>query len=210
MCGNSRRDQLNAEILESVSELIGRVIGHGEQLAQKLAIPGPFIKALHTMDCPMAMKELGKRMHCDPSFVTLVADMLEKRGLARREPHPADRRVKNLVLTEDGLSLKKRLETEISARMPWNRALNDDERAQLLALIRKMLSVEDNGVGAGMDASTAAILTAAGVDPLGTLKEVLSTGKQEPATQDPSSPPAKAGEVSSVVSRAADSASRAD
>ncbi len=30
----------------------------------------------------MAMKELGKRMHCDPSFVTLVADMLEKRGLA--------------------------------------------------------------------------------------------------------------------------------
>ncbi len=192
MTGNSRRDQLNAEILESVSELIGRIIGQGEQLAQKLCIPGPFIKALHTMDCPMAMKELGKRMHCDPSFVTLVADMLEKRGLARREPHPGDRRVKNLVLTEDGLSLKKRLETEISARMPWNRALNDDERAQLLALIRKMLSAEDNGAGAtDRDASAAAILTAAGIDPLGTLQEVLSTGKQEQAARvDLSSPPA--------------------
>jgi MarR family transcriptional regulator, organic hydroperoxide resistance regulator len=210
MTANSRRDQLNAEILESVSELIGRVIGHGEQLAQKLSIPAPFIKALHTMDCPMAMKELGKRMHCDPSFVTLVADMLEKRGLARREPHPADRRVKNLVLTEDGVSLKKRLETEISARMPWNRALNDDERAQLLALIRKMLSAEDNGAGApDMDASAAAILTAAGIDPLGTIKEVLSTGKQEPAAQvDPNSPPAKTGEVSSVVSKAAHPANR--
>jgi MarR family transcriptional regulator, organic hydroperoxide resistance regulator len=194
MTSNSRRDQLNAEILESVSELIGRVIGHGEQLAQKLSIPGPFIKALHTMDCPMAMKELGRRMHCDPSFVTLVADMLEKRGLARREPHPADRRVKNLVLTEDGLSLKKKLETEISARMPWNRALSDDERAQLLALIRKMLSVDDYGDGAiQKDASAAAILTAAGIDPLGTLKEVLSTGKQEPAARDVSSPPAQTG-----------------
>ena len=206
MTGDSRREQLNAEILECVSELIGRVIGHGEQLAQKLCIPAPFIKALHTMDCPMAMKELGKRMHCDPSFVTLVADMLEKRGLARREPHPADRRVKNLVLTDDGLSLKEKLESEISARMPWNRALNDDERAQLLALIRKMLSAEDNGGGApDDDASAAAILTAAGIDPLGTLKEVLSTGKQEPAAHvDPSSPPAETGEVSSVVSKAAD------
>lgn len=195
MTGDSRRDQLNAEILECVSELIGRVIGHGEQLAQKLGIPGPFIKALHTMDCPMAMKELGKRMHCDPSFVTLVADMLEQRGLARREPHPADRRVKNLVLTEDGLSLKKNLETEISARMPWNRALNDDERAQLLALIRKMLRAEDNGASpTDKDASADVILTAAGIDPLATLKEVLSTGQAEPAARlDPSSPPAETG-----------------
>lgn len=197
MTGQSRRDQLNAEILESVSELIGRILGHGEKLAQKLGIPGPFIKALHTMDCPMAMKELGKRMHCDPSFVTLVADMLEQRGLARREPHPADRRVKNLVLTEEGLSLKQRLETEVSARMPWNRALNDDERAQLLALIRKMLSADDGGADADDDnASAAAILTAAGIDPLGTLKEVLATGQQEPAPHvTPSSSPAVTGEV---------------
>jgi MarR family transcriptional regulator, organic hydroperoxide resistance regulator len=208
MTGQSRRDQLNAEILESVSELIGKVIGHGEQLAQKLGIPGPFIKALHTMDCPMAMKELGKRMHCDPSFVTLVADMLEKRGLARREPHPADRRVKNLVLTEDGLSLKQKLETEISARMPWNRVLNDDERAQLLALIRKMLSAEDSDADtADSGTSAAAILTAAGIDPLGTIKEVLATGSKEPASPvDPGSPPAETGEVNSVVSKAASQA----
>lgn len=206
MTGNSRRDQLNAEILESVSDLIGRVIGHGEQLAQKLGIPAPFLKALHTMDCPIAMKDLGKRMHCDPSFVTLIADMLEKRGLARREPHPADRRVKHLVLTEDGLSLKKRLETELTARMPWNRALNDDERAQLLALIRKMLCADDSDDGAtDQNASAAVILTAAGIDPLGTLKEVLSTGKQEPAAHvDPQQPPAQTGEVSGVVSKTAD------
>jgi MarR family transcriptional regulator, organic hydroperoxide resistance regulator len=209
MTGQSRRDQLNAEILESVSELIGRIVGHGEQLAQKLGIPVPFIKAMHTMDCPMAMKELGKRMHCDPSFVTLVADMLEKRGLARREPHPADRRVKNLVLTEEGVSLKKKLETEISARMPWNRVLNDDERTQLLALIRKMLCAEDSDTD-GADNSAAAILTAAGIDPLGTIKEVLAAGGQEPASHvDPSSPPAETGEVSSVVSKAASKAGSA-
>jgi len=102
------------------------------------------------------MKELGRRMHCDASFVTLVADMMEKRGLARREPHPADRRVKNVVLTEDGLALKQKIEAEITARMPWTMALNGDERSQLLALIRKMLSTDADDVSAtGADASEA-------------------------------------------------------
>jgi UDP-N-acetylenolpyruvoylglucosamine reductase len=62
--------------------------------------------------------------------------------------------------------------------MPWSRALNDDERAQLLALIRKMLSAEDKpedlaGAGAPADAATAAaVLAAAGMNPLGTLEGV--------------------------------------
>lgn len=142
MQGESRTEQLNAEIEECMFEVTGRIIGQAERLAQRLAIPSIFIKALHTLDAPMAMKDLSKRMHCDPSFVTAVADMLEKRGLARREAHAGDRRIKKLTLTREGCELKQRLETELSARMPWSRGLNDDERAQLLALIRKMLSVD--------------------------------------------------------------------
>jgi MarR family transcriptional regulator, organic hydroperoxide resistance regulator len=201
MTGQSRREQLNAEILECVSDLIGRVIGHGEQLAQKLSIPAPFIKALHTMDCPMAMKDLGKRMHCDPSFVTLVADMLEKRGLARREPHPADRRVKNLVLTDEGVGLKHKLEAEISARMPWNRVLNDDERCQFLGLLRKMLSAD---AGTSADGSATATHGLDAMTGLQGLSDMLVAGLEEPAPQaTPTSPPARTGEVSSDVSETA-------
>jgi MarR family transcriptional regulator, organic hydroperoxide resistance regulator len=136
------REQLDAEILDCVAELIGRVMALGESLAERLRIPAPFLKALHVLGQPMAMKDLGKRMHCDPSFVTVVADMLEKRGLARREAHVGDRRIKNLVLTADGLALKHRIESELAARMPWSRALTEPEREQLLALIRKMLAAE--------------------------------------------------------------------
>jgi MarR family transcriptional regulator, organic hydroperoxide resistance regulator len=192
-------DQQTVDIADCFFELIGNIVGQAEQLAQRLSIPAPFIKALHTLDCPMAMKTLGKRMHCDPSFVTLVADMLEKRGLARREPHPADRRVKNLVLTQDGEALKQRVETEIAARMPWNRALNDTERAQLLALIRKMLSADDNGADAGASAGDALP---------GPLASLLTSALQDsivqPSAQDarPTSPPASAGEVTDVVSQA--------
>src|SRR5215831_8916343 len=136
------------EVADRFFELIGRIIREGEALAQELGVPMPFVKALHFLDCPLAMKELGRRMHCDASFVTLIADMLEKRGLARREPHPADRRIKNVVLTDDGVALKQKIETEITTRMPWTKALDPDERSQLLALIRKMLSTDADGATA--------------------------------------------------------------
>ena len=148
-------EQQTAEIASCFFELIGRIIGQADQLAQGLGVPGPFIKALHTLECPMAMKEMGKRMHCDPSFVTLVTDMLEKRGLARREPHPVDRRIKNVVLTDDGLALRQKVQAEITARMPWNSALSEDERAQLLALIRKMLAAAPKPAPAGTGAAGA-------------------------------------------------------
>jgi MarR family transcriptional regulator, organic hydroperoxide resistance regulator len=190
-------DQRSWEVADCFFELIGSIVGQAEQLAHRLSVPAPFIKALHTLDCPMAMKELGKRMHCDPSFVTLVADMLEKRGLARREPHPADRRIKNLVLTEQGEALKSQVEAELTARMPWNRALNDSERAQLLALIRKMLSA-GNGEDAGASAEgavrgpLASLITAALQD------SIVQASAQE---AKPTSPPASAGEVNDVVSQ---------
>jgi MarR family transcriptional regulator, organic hydroperoxide resistance regulator len=163
-------DQQTSEVADCFFELIGNIVGQAEQLAHRFNIPAPFIKALHTLDCPMAMKELGKRMHCDPSFVTLLADMLEKRGLARREPHPADRRVKNIVLTSEGEALKERVEAEITARMPWNRALNESERAQLLALIRKMLSADETAADAGASAK-------------GALRDILASAFQESIVQ---------------------------
>jgi MarR family transcriptional regulator, organic hydroperoxide resistance regulator len=176
-------EQQTVEVAGCFFELIGRIVGQAEQLAQGLGIPVPFIKALHTLDCPMAMKELGKRMHCDPSFVTLVTDMLEKRGLARREPHLADRRVKNIVLTDDGLALKRQIEAEITARMPWNKALSDDERTQLLALLHKMLAADAGGTAA-KDAMS------------GPLASMLVNALQERTSQSgPTGPPPSTGEV---------------
>jgi DNA-binding MarR family transcriptional regulator len=92
----------------------------------------------------MAMKDLGRRMHCDPSFVTVVADMLEKRGLAKREAHSGDRRIKNLVLTKTGHALRLRVERELTSRMPWTTALTVAEREQLLSLIQKMIKADSN------------------------------------------------------------------
>jgi DNA-binding MarR family transcriptional regulator len=189
VASRSRTEQLNAEIQECVFELTGRIIGQAERVAQRMAIPTIFIKALHTLESPMAMKDLGKRLHCDPSFVTAVADMLEKRGLARREAHPGDRRIKNLILTGDGSELKSHLEAELAARMPWSRGLDDDERAQLLALIRKMLSADAAADEPGSGGSTAGHgSTAAAASSRGTTQAGSAN------------PPAPAGEVDKHLS----------
>lgn len=142
MVDESRCQQLDAEILDAVAELLGRIVAAAEHVAQRLAVPPFFIKALHTLECPMPMKDLGQRMHCDPSFITVIADMLEQRGLAKRAAHPGDRRVRNLVLTEDGITLRTQVERELAASTPWSQALTEAEREQLILLIRKMLAAD--------------------------------------------------------------------
>jgi DNA-binding MarR family transcriptional regulator len=131
-------EQLNLDVLDAVAGLIAELLARGERVAQAFEVPAFFIKALHMLDGPLAMKDLGRRMHCDPSFVTGIADMLEKRGLAARESDPADRRVKKLVLTPAGEELKHQVEQAVLARLPWRTALSNDERHCLLTLIRKM------------------------------------------------------------------------
>jgi len=131
----SEEDLLDLEILDSMAGLFAQLVAEGEALAKSLGIPVFVIKAL---DNPLAMKDLGRRMHCDPSFITSIADTLEKHGLAAREPDPADRRVKRLVLTPAGADLKARIEDEVLSRTPWRQCLSREQRASLLALIKTM------------------------------------------------------------------------
>jgi DNA-binding MarR family transcriptional regulator len=143
--GDSTTSPVDVEILDAMAELVAAMITRAENIAQQYGVPIFFLKALHRLDCPMAMKELGLRMGCDPSFVTNVADQLEKRGLATRESDPADRRVRRIALTPAGVELKERIENEILSGMPWRHALDNDERALLLGLIRKLLAVAKAG-----------------------------------------------------------------
>jgi DNA-binding MarR family transcriptional regulator len=136
---------LDQDIFDALAEFFAHVLERGDQLASEFGVPTFCIKALHRLDESVTLKELGKRLHVDPSFVTMIADMLEERGLARREPNAADRRIKNLVLTPEGLALKARVEAALLDQMPWARALDVPQQQSLLAMIRRM-----NGVLAGM------------------------------------------------------------
>ncbi len=131
--------KLNEDIFDALARLFGQMIGLAEAISAQFGVPMFCIKALRILDATMPMKELGQRMRCDPSFVTAIADALEERGLATREPNMTDRRVKNLVLSTEGLELKRLMEKEMVGRMPWSRALDMTERESFLALILKLI-----------------------------------------------------------------------
>jgi DNA-binding MarR family transcriptional regulator len=121
------------------AEIIKYAHDMGQSIATEFGLTGSDAMALFKLEAPMTMKELGLRMGCDPSFITTIADALERHGLARREPSQRDRRSKNIVLTSEGLTVRDRVCTEFMARAPWCNTLDTSERRCLLGLMRKML-----------------------------------------------------------------------
>jgi DNA-binding MarR family transcriptional regulator len=137
--GRDADDELNQQITDTLGELFRHAHDLGQVIAAEFGLTVSDTKALVMLETPMTMKDLGLRMGCDPSFVTSVADALEKHGLARREPSLRDRRSKNIVLTPEGATLRDRLCAELSARAPWCTTLDTSERRCLLGLMRKMI-----------------------------------------------------------------------
>lgn len=130
--------ELSHELADALGTLIKRASAIGHELAGELGILPSDLLGLFKLDDGNSMKELAKRMGCDASFVTAVADNLESHGLVRREPSARDRRVKNLVLTKEGVATKEQLMRELAIRMPWCEALDVSERRLFLSLLRKM------------------------------------------------------------------------
>lgn len=133
-------DELNQQIADTFTEFINQAHDLGQGIASHFGVTGSDAKALFLLGAPMTMKELGAKMGVDPSFVTSVADALEKHGLARREPSQRDRRSKNLVLTEEGQKLRDLICGELMTRAPWC-PLDSSERQCLLGLLRKMIKL---------------------------------------------------------------------
>jgi MarR family transcriptional regulator, organic hydroperoxide resistance regulator len=130
---------LNQEILDVLAELIKQAHELGQGVAAGFGLTGSDAMALVKLEAPMTMKELGLKLSCDPSFITTIADELERHGLARREPSLRDRRSKNIVLTPEGVTVRERIVSELAAKAPWCTTLDTGERRCLLGLLRKML-----------------------------------------------------------------------
>jgi DNA-binding MarR family transcriptional regulator len=138
--GDARTDasSLNQDILDSLVDLMKQFGEISHSMAADFGVASSDLLALFKLDGALPMKELAQRMGCDASFITVIADALERHGLVRREPSQRDRRVKNLVLTPEGIAAKQRLLRELTTRMPWCYGLDETERQCFLTLLRKI------------------------------------------------------------------------
>jgi DNA-binding MarR family transcriptional regulator len=112
-------------------------------VARDLGLTPATLGALARLGEPRTMGEIAELLRCDPSNVTGIADALEARGLARRRPSEADRRVKALELTAKGEKLRQRAIGELSEPPAWLHALSAADQRALRDLLERAAAQTD-------------------------------------------------------------------
>lgn len=85
------------------------------------------------------VKELGSRLYLDSGTLTPVLKSLEAKGFLRRYRSEEDERVLNVELTEEGWALRDSAR-ELPGRINERVKLSKEERAQLIALLGKIIA----------------------------------------------------------------------
>jgi DNA-binding MarR family transcriptional regulator len=109
-------------------------------VAAELQLSPPQLFALQALrdDEPAPMNGLADVLRCDASNVTGLIDRLEARGLVERRPAPHDRRVRHLVLTDEGRRLRAAVAERLSRPPAGLSALSDAETRRLRDLLAKV------------------------------------------------------------------------
>ncbi len=89
---------------------------------------------------PQAQIAISQQTGLDRTSVMRTVDLLEQRGLVRRDPDSSDRRKHSVVLTHEGNDLLARSLPEVQqAEREIYAALSEQEQAQLLSLLKRLL-----------------------------------------------------------------------
>jgi DNA-binding MarR family transcriptional regulator len=110
-------------------------------LAAELQLSPAQCHVLHLIEPgrPIPMGQLAETLACDASNVTGLVDRLESRGLVRRRPSAADRRVKVLDLTPAGSRLRTILVDRMTTPPATLRRLSLSEQRALVRILTRLL-----------------------------------------------------------------------
>ncbi len=116
-----------------------------QQCGLSLAEHELLIRLAQSPDRRARMQDLSSLLLLSKSGITRLVDRLESRGLVGRELSRSDRRVINATLTTDGIEVMDRARPIIAAGIDefFSRHLSDTEIAKLRALLRKVLTGND-------------------------------------------------------------------
>ncbi len=159
------RDNHRMGMAEDVFERLRQVTFDGEHAERMAALNGRMklspgvIKTLIRLykEDGISMGDMARGIGVDPSYVTALVDDLDERGLARREPAPEDRRVKIIVLTQEGRTLAEEIDAILSVPPASFGALSEAELRQMRELLDKILAARDGDGTARQSTATAVI-----------------------------------------------------
>lgn len=127
------------QLTEQAFAVLRRLRHHASEVAGDVGLSFLQARALWRLEQPVPTGELAEGLGLDRSNVTSVVDRLEERGLVARRPHPDDRRVKLIALTEAGRATRAALDERLHATVTVFDSLTEAEQRQLGALLAKVL-----------------------------------------------------------------------
>jgi MarR family transcriptional regulator, organic hydroperoxide resistance regulator len=112
--------------------------------ADDLGLTLPMLKGLLELEPGggLPMRSLAELWGCDASFVTVMVDGLERRGLVERQVAAYDRRIKTVELTPEGVAVRRRAIDAVYAPRAGFLALTSAEQAALAKLLHKMTKAQ--------------------------------------------------------------------
>jgi DNA-binding MarR family transcriptional regulator len=137
--GDGRRVAPISEIVDLLFELTDQIKANFAAVTAGLQLTAPQARTLLRIDGPASMRELAARIGYDASNMTGIVEALRRRGLVERQTLPADRRVKQVVLTEHGHRLQEQLRHSLGEAMPALGRLDDADRKELHGMLRRGL-----------------------------------------------------------------------
>jgi DNA-binding MarR family transcriptional regulator len=134
---------LATECVLNLSYLSSQMTTFGESLIRTLDIPSlaafNVLTILEGAGEPLPPSTIAERMIVTRPTMTGIIGTLERRGLARRLPHPTDRRMALIEISAEGirrvLELRRRLH---EAERNWMSCLSDQEQRLLISLVARL------------------------------------------------------------------------
>ncbi|MFC5664211.1 MarR family winged helix-turn-helix transcriptional regulator [Kitasatospora misakiensis] len=131
----------NAELMEALAAVGAAYFQDFAAAAARHGLSSSQAKALGAVQEPVPMRALAGRLGCDASNVTGIVDRLEALGLARREASAGDRRVKIVVISEQGREILTLIRGEMSRTHQAFETLSGEQRSALHSICVQVLPV---------------------------------------------------------------------
>lgn len=100
---------------------------------------GLVLSILADSETPISPNHIADRLIISRASVTSLLDSLEKRGFVKRQPHPSDRRMLLVELTNAGRQVANQFRLIVHQHQKtWLSALNENEQEQLIQMLHRL------------------------------------------------------------------------
>jgi DNA-binding MarR family transcriptional regulator len=141
---NIPRDVAVSGIMQSLRRIFRAIQNYSHKVSEKYGITGPQLWVIKTisLDGRLSLGDLGKRMYLQPSTITGLIDVLERKGYVGRARDPQDRRVVKVQLTPKGQQLAEKAPYPAQGKMIYGlRKLKKDELNLIFVTVQKLVEM---------------------------------------------------------------------